>query len=169
MDHGGKPSLLVHDHFLQLSCWGKTSGDHPNVRMKTQSLGKPKNWTTLKKKTTPPCISPKSRPGCLNLKNKHGFQKRYIFLVQGLLHLTYLTLHGCRQCRWGHPYYCCPSTSSPFFHSGSWRLLHAGLSQPPVLVILFHEIISIVAKELFHNHTTLFQGHDTFLYPTHWS
>ena len=162
-----------HCWYMITSCSFLVGGKHLWI---IRTLGwRPNRWASqrigprLKKKTTPPCISPKSRPECLNLKNKHGFQKRYIFLVQGLLHLTYLTLHGCRQCRWGHPYYCCPSTSSPFFHSGSWRLLQAGLSQPPVLFILFHEIISIVAKEIFHNHTTLFQGHDTFLYPTHWS
>ena len=138
LDHGGKPSLLVHDHFLQLSCWGKTSGDHPNVRMKIQSLGKPKNWTTLEKKNKPPCISPKSWPKCLNLE-KTWFPKEIYFACPRPA-ASYI------------PYCCCPSTSSPFFHSGSWRLLQAGLSQPPVLVIVFHEIISIVAKELFHNH-----------------
>lgn len=149
--------IMVGNHhcwYMITSCSFLVGGKHLGI---IRTLGWRSNrWASqrigprLKKKTSL-LVFHQNHDQSVWIWKKHGFQKRYIFLVQGLLHLTYkyLTLHGCG---WEQPYCCCPSTSSPFFHSGSWRLLQAGLSQPPVLVIVFHEIISIVAKELFHNH-----------------
>ena len=128
--------IRIHLHLLQFFVGGKTSGDHPY-----KSLGKPKNWTTLQRKHASLYFTK------ITTKKTYAFQKRYVFLVQGLL-LTYLTLHGCRQCRWGQPYYCCcPSTTSPFFKvviEGCYRLAF----NASVLV------------DLFGKNTTLFQGHD---------